>query len=600
MALIFNDIESKNDYLGYMPYIKAFSYIIKSKEEYFNMPLVIGIHGKWGSGKSTFMNLLIKEIDNNFFYDREFDDGNNNNSNNNFKIIKINSWKFDMKTDFLTTLFLEIYKSIKYDSLFSNFPELKIKFGEFIRSIEGNISIPIDPFGSKLSLKKSKVKESVFERNLSSIKRDYIEELIEHKYFSNQKFIIFIDDLDRCSIENIVETIEDIKLSLHSMKCVFFLGCDLEYLKSAIGIKYKDVIEFKAKLNANDIDQELNKFCNEYLEKIVQIPFNIPYLDSTNMNKYLNSLIWNNNEIECKIENFEEEKIKISIEEDMENLKSEIDILSILFFKLKVSARKIKRIFNQAFLHNIFIKFNCINNEKDIDSIKPDLTLLILLLILKDMNTKFYNNNFWSLESAKSFFEKLNLILTDHERLNENNYDEEIPIEFLDFCLNLLERRKQNKLDIKDNELEKYLNVTNTIDFKAIEPEYFNIKSDTNTNTYVRDFCLRNNRNKEMMLLISYFFEEIYDKQIFCIGVSTNIMIYKKDSSKSLKEKFLFSFIGGMQSEGSYFKLKYRGLKCCIDTNFKESIAINKDNIEKIKAIIEELVRNLKENINEN
>lgn len=62
-----NDCVSDKDYLGYSPYIEAFLYLIQKHSELIQLPIVFGIHGKWGTGKSTFMNLIKCRLNDDFF-----------------------------------------------------------------------------------------------------------------------------------------------------------------------------------------------------------------------------------------------------------------------------------------------------------------------------------------------------------------------------------------------------------------------------------------------------------------------------------------------------------------------------------------------------
>ncbi|MCR6514272.1 KAP family NTPase [Clostridium sp. LY3-2] len=588
MSLLFNDIESKEDFLGYESYIQAFKYIINKGDEYFDTPLVIGIHGKWGSGKSTFMNLLVREIDPYFFGDKkkeEKKDVEKQNQKNKYKIIKINSWQFDGKMDFINILFLEFFKSIRDDSLFSDRKELRIKFRDFFKSLGGDVTLKLKGGFSEVgaSIKKDCNREGLFERDKIFLQKDLIEEIIEDQYFKDNKFIIFIDDLDRCKHENILNILEEIKLTLNSLRCIFILGSDLDYLKSAVAVKYRDIIEYKSKIKGNDdeIEDEIINFCNEYLEKIVQIPFNIPNIDINDMQKFLENLIIDSkNNKNIRYHDFYN-KIEELIETDRMRFGQELEIISEFFMKLRISARKVKRIINQVLMHNIFIHFNRVKNNELENKFNTDLTILTLLVVLKNIDSKYYNDRFWSSDIAKSTIEVWN------SEIQESFIDEtETPKDILNFLKGLVQKRSLKTIEIEDNELKNYLDITNTINFRDVEPSYFKIKSNTRTNKKVGDFCEQNRHNKQLMALVRYFFENIYKSDKHDIGISSNLMIYTKEE-RSYGERFLYAFIGGMQQENSYLKLRYRNFKsvCCVDGE-EESIVINKKNNSKIIEIV--------------
>ncbi|MGL5151661.1 MAG: P-loop NTPase fold protein, partial [Clostridium sp.] len=82
---LFLDKESRVDTLGYENYARAFSSMIKS-EQIIPTPSVIGIHGKWGTGKSSFMELIIKNIN-----PKYYETINNDNDNSKYKILRLNS-----------------------------------------------------------------------------------------------------------------------------------------------------------------------------------------------------------------------------------------------------------------------------------------------------------------------------------------------------------------------------------------------------------------------------------------------------------------------------------------------------------------------------
>ncbi|STB00054.1 KAP family P-loop NTPase fold protein [Clostridium baratii] len=574
MSLLFNDIESKEDYLGYKPYIKAFNYIINKGEEYFDTPLVVGIHGKWGSGKSTFMNLLIREIDKNFFGDLPIDNDKSISNQNEYKIIKINSWQFDKKIDFINILFLEIYKSIKNDGdILSLYPELKIKFFEFFKSLEINLNIPLlsEVEKSSISIKRNKNNDSIFKRSKAILMRNNIENIIEHNYFKNKKFIVFIDDLDRCSIDSIVNILEEIKLTLHSMRCVFFLGSDLEYLKSAIAGKYKDIIEYKSQINGIRVEEELSNFCDEYLEKLVQIPFHIPNINIENIKLYLKKIVSNNKESNdrnnvCKIEEDIEEKIN----NDIKIYNDEIDNIADLFFDLRISPRKAKRIINQAFLHDIFIRFNY--DKKDINI---NIVFLILLITIKEIDIKYYNNNFWS---------KKKTIQTLNEWKKIENGDS-IPNYILEFCSKMNDNPRY--LDIKDEEIDIYLNVTSSLNINSTFPDYFYIKDSFNLDMSIRDLYKIYNYKEDFWKITEYFFEKIYDKNKFkiLIGNSGYIVIYSKVKEN---DEYLFTLFCGSKIEKSYIKFKYHKLKSEYWKG-EDFIELTKQNLNNVKKIISEI-----------
>ncbi|ETJ25515.1 hypothetical protein Q604_UNBC17779G0001, partial [human gut metagenome] len=53
--------------------------------------------------------------------------------------------------------------------------------------------------------------------------KETIHKILDYEIFDSKKIVIFIDDLDRCPEDKVLEVIESIKLILNSKNCIFFL-----------------------------------------------------------------------------------------------------------------------------------------------------------------------------------------------------------------------------------------------------------------------------------------------------------------------------------------------------------------------------------------
>lgn len=81
------------------------------------------------------------------------------------------------------------------------------------------------------------------------------------------KVVIYIDDLDRCSEEKIMEILQAINLILGNSEFFVFLGMDTQMIHRAIRVHYRQ----------NQADEPLPiDFPENYLRKIVQLSFHLP------------------------------------------------------------------------------------------------------------------------------------------------------------------------------------------------------------------------------------------------------------------------------------------------------------------------------------
>lgn len=93
-----------------------------------------------------------------------------------------------------------------------------------------------------------------------------------------EALIVFIDDLDRCLPNAILDTLEAIRLFLAVDKTVFVIGADMRIIRHAIATRYPELPGQQLEIG------------RDYLEKIVQIPLIIPPLNATEAEAYLNLL----------------------------------------------------------------------------------------------------------------------------------------------------------------------------------------------------------------------------------------------------------------------------------------------------------------------
>jgi pantothenate kinase-related protein Tda10 len=87
-----------------------------------------------------------------------------------------------------------------------------------------------------------------------------------------QRLIVFVDDLDRCDADRIILLLEALKLHFNRDNCVFVLGVAKGPLIAAVREKYQDPV-------------------GDYLDKIIQFPFEMPRLSEKDFDRYLEDLL---------------------------------------------------------------------------------------------------------------------------------------------------------------------------------------------------------------------------------------------------------------------------------------------------------------------
>ena len=113
-----------------------------------------------------------------------------------------------------------------------------------------------------------------FQREFQQLVTDYIQK-------SNNKFIVFVDDLDRCLPEKAIDMLEAIKVFLEADGCVFVIAVDPNVIIEGIRVKYRD---FALRENG---EADLPITGDDYLEKIIQLPFYLPPVTHDDMVKFI-------------------------------------------------------------------------------------------------------------------------------------------------------------------------------------------------------------------------------------------------------------------------------------------------------------------------
>lgn len=108
-----------------------------------------------------------------------------------------------------------------------------------------------------------------------------------------ERIILYIDDLDRCPEENVVQVLEAVNLLMAFPLFVVVVGVDSRWVKNALVKKH--ALQFTCKLNdIEELDTNLEMIePSNYLEKIFQVPFHLKDAKDTNVKDMIKKLTQN-------------------------------------------------------------------------------------------------------------------------------------------------------------------------------------------------------------------------------------------------------------------------------------------------------------------
>lgn len=294
------DKEAEIDYLNFGYMVDMVVDIATNREL---SPSTIGLYGDWGSGKSSLMKLAQKKIE-----EKNTEIGDKKDSIKTL-CIEFNGWLFEGYEDTKTSLCGVILDALADEKRFSkeitDYAKTLIKKIDFNKILGKGIKYGLDFFltggigtltdltlSSVLSTIKTNVGETQakdLEEILNKFKKDdktrteiknfreEFKQLLEKSKVEN--VVVFIDELDRCLPDTVLEVFEAMRLFLFVEGMSFVIGADERLIQYSIKSKYKEV-------PGNNLD-----IGKEYLEKVIQYPLYIPQLTRAEVNQYLACLL---------------------------------------------------------------------------------------------------------------------------------------------------------------------------------------------------------------------------------------------------------------------------------------------------------------------
>lgn len=305
-----------------------------------NTPITIALQGEWGSGKTSLMNSLKKNLS----------DG----TESKYHSIWLNTWEYALLKDASSTLIDIITGLIQETSKIANIDETQTQ--KIVNKLWGvgktAMKVAAKTAANKVVDGSSEIVDSLFsERGKSSISeiRTELETIIENciQKDNKQGFIFFIDDLDRIDPPVAVQLLELLKNIFTLKSCVFVLAIDYDVVIKGLEPKFGKISE-----------QNEREF-RSFFDKIIQVPFSMP-VTSYKINDFLKESLLSINYIN---------------EEHSENIELISKFSEISNLSVGTNPRALKRLLNSLSL------ISCINvtknNSEENDQLNDDLELLV-------------------------------------------------------------------------------------------------------------------------------------------------------------------------------------------------------------------------------
>ena len=296
--MILADNETKIDLLNNEAIADTIVSILRKSPEH---PVTIGVHGDWGAGKSSILEMIEDSLD----------------GDDDVLCIKFNGWRFqgfeDAKIALIEGIVTELVEKRPFvteageavKNIFRRIDWLKlarhggglaftalsgIPTPDQVKAVVGtvrgalaepeklatqeNFDAAIDGVQGLLKPGESKnVPEEIGEF------RKAFDELL--KQAGVKQLIVLIDDLDRCLPDIAIETLEAVRLFVFTKRTAFVVAAD------------EAMIEYSVRKHFPELPDTTGPrdYARNYLEKLIQVPFRIPALGETETRIYVTLLL---------------------------------------------------------------------------------------------------------------------------------------------------------------------------------------------------------------------------------------------------------------------------------------------------------------------
>lgn len=292
-------------------------------------PFTIGILGAWGSGKSSILRMLNDELA--------------EHHGKTFVRVAFNPWVHRREPNMLVPLLHAFRDTLMADPM-NRFGEAVTAFSAVLGTLAADALLSTITAG-RLTLEKIDQAKARYVEQRQTVEselrqlRSTLAREIEGLNDSGIRFVVFVDDIDRCEPDEIVSLLESIKLFLDVPGVFVVLAIAKDLVDRGVALKYHNFgFEPDRMLDIGD----------EYMEKMIQLPLYLLPLDPGNIRQLLAGLA------------------------DPGYLAAHGDLLESM---LAPNPRKIKRVLN--FLS---VTLTIAQHTPGLERLKPDLLLRLAVL----------------------------------------------------------------------------------------------------------------------------------------------------------------------------------------------------------------------------
>lgn len=294
------DNETKVDLLNNEAIATTIVELLRNRPD---QPITVGVHGDWGAGKSSVLEMIEDQLD----------------TDEETLCLKFNGWRFQGFEDAKIALIEGIVTGLvenrpalrkagdAVQATFRRIDWLKVakkagglaftaftgvptpdQIETLVSGVEGLLADPgkiatVENAKAALAtvtdvLKSEDTRTKNVPEEIEAFRKEFKALL---KAAGVQQLVVLIDDLDRCLPDTAIETLEAVRLFVFTARTAFVVAAD------------EAMIEYSVRKHFPDLPDTTGPqtYARNYLEKLIQVPFRIPALGDTETRIYVTLLL---------------------------------------------------------------------------------------------------------------------------------------------------------------------------------------------------------------------------------------------------------------------------------------------------------------------
>lgn len=226
---------SREDRFGRSEFAKRIASVIADRRDASS--IVVGIYGPWGEGKTSVLNMVVEELK----------------ARPDILVLTFNPWRFQDETHLINNYF-----SLLAEKVGKPLKTAGENLGDMLRKYS-DVLAPISYLGLSAKDLAKALASARPAADLEKLK-GRVEEMLG---MFGKRIVVMMDDIDRLDTEEVRAVFKLVKLSADFPNTAYILAFDEERVARALAQSYGDI-----------------EAGHDFIEKIVQVPLNLPPADA--------------------------------------------------------------------------------------------------------------------------------------------------------------------------------------------------------------------------------------------------------------------------------------------------------------------------------